>query len=285
VSARSGSDAADRLLIVSPGAGSVAPEVEARLREAFSDHRVVEFDPKMDIRQLVAPRGTVVVAGGDGTVGFVLRALAGSEVSIGILPLGTFNNFSRALNLPEDLEQAIEVVRKGTTRPVTLGRVNGHPFLEAAAVGLFGEAIALGEALKDGAFGELASRLRVVTDARPFRYQLTGDLDGTGRALSLVFANTPTTGAGLEVGEATPEDPYLELSLGVAARRSDLLSRVLAAVLRRKPAPQAQLNPHFRKLRVRTRPRVPVYADNTRVGLTPANMQAEPGAVRVIVPA
>jgi diacylglycerol kinase (ATP) len=276
---------AARLLVVSPAAGSVTPEVTERLREAFPDFELVEFDPGQDLRRKVGPKGTVVVAGGDGTVGFVLRALAGSGVTVGIVPLGTFNNFARSLGLPDDLERAIDVVAKGRKQPVTLGRVNGHPFLEAAALGLFGEAIALGEALKEGAFGELVDRLREVGRAAPFRYTLTGDLDGTGRALSLVIANTPTTGARLEVGTATPEDPYLELSLDVAARPWDLLGRLVAGVLRRERPQRTHVSLHVRRLRVRTRPRVPVYADDVRVGTSPVSVEAEPAAVQVIVPA
>jgi diacylglycerol kinase family enzyme len=287
VSARSASGrstAADRLLIVSTGAGSVTRGVEAHLRSSFPNHRFMEFDPRRDLRRLVTADGMVVVAGGDGTVGFALRALAGTNVRIGILPLGTYNNFARSLDLPEDVDGAIEVVRRGRVHLLTLGRVNGRPFLEAAALGLFGEVIALGEAAKDRAFGELPERLRVVSEARSFAYRLTGDLDGSGSALSLVFANTPTTGARLEVGDATPEDPYLTLSVGVAERRSDLLSRMLAATLRHGEPPASQMSLHFRKLTVRTRPRVPVYADNEEVGRSPVTVQAEPGAVRVVVP-
>jgi diacylglycerol kinase family enzyme len=281
---RSGrSGAADRLLIVSTGAGSVTGEVETRLRSSFPNHRFMEFDPKQDLRRLVTPGGSVVVAGGDGTVGFVLRALAGTSVRIGILPLGTYNNFARSLNLPEDVDRAVEVIRRGRTHPLALGRVNGHPFLEAAALGLFGEVIALGEAAKEHAFGELPERLRVVSEARPFDYRLTGDLDGSGSTLSLVFANTPTTGARLEVGDATPEDPYLTLSLGVSERRSDLLSRMLAATLRRGERPASHVNLHFRRLTIHARPRVPVYADTEEVGRSPVTVEADPAAVRVIV--
>jgi diacylglycerol kinase (ATP) len=276
---------ASRLLVVSPGAGSMTPEVTERLRRAFPDFGLGEFDPALDLRDRVGSGGTVVVAGGDGTVGFVLRALAGSGATVGILPLGTFNNFAHALGLPDDLDLAIDVVAEGRKRPVTLGRVNGHPFLEAAALGLFGEAIALGEALKDSAFGELGERLREVAQATPFRYTLTGDLDGTGRALSLVFANTPTTGARLEVGTATPADPYLELSLDVAARRLDLLGRFAASILPRRGPRQAHLSLHVRRVDVSTRPPVPVYADDQRVGTSPVSVEAEPGAVEVLVPA
>jgi hypothetical protein len=69
----------------------------------------------------------------------------------------------------------------------------------------------------------------------------------------------------------------------VAARRSDLLGRLVAAVLRRGQPPAPQLNLHFRRLSVRTRPRVAVYADSQRVGRSPVTVEAEPGAVRVIV--
>jgi diacylglycerol kinase (ATP) len=275
---------ASRVLLVSPGAGSITGEVVEKLRRTFPDHEQVEFDPELDLRGLVAHDGSLVVAGGDGTVGFALRALAGTEVEIGILSLGTFNNFAGSLGIPEGLDQMIEVVKSGTVRPLTLGRVNGHAFLEAAALGMFGEVIALGEAAKDRAFGELGERLRRVGDTRPFRYRLSGDLEASGRALSLVFANTPTTGARIAVGDATPEQPYLELSLGVGESRSDLLSRMIAAALRRGPPPQPEMNIHFEKLRVRTRPRVAAYADNQRVGQTPVTVESWPDAVRVVVP-
>ncbi len=273
-----------RLLLVSPGAGSVTDEVVEKLRSAFPDHELAELGPTLDLRGTLAPEASVVVAGGDGTVGFVLRSLAGTRARIGILSLGTYNNFARSLDLPEEVDDMIEVIRQGRLRPLTIGRVNGHPFLEAAAVGLFGEVIALGQAAKERAFGELGERLREVGDARPFRYDLSGDLTGAGTALSLVFSNTPTTGARLQVGDATPEQPFLELSLGVAERRSDLLSRMLVAALRRPPPLHPEMNLHFRKLTVRTRPQVPAFADTAEVGRTPITVEAEPGAVRVHVP-
>jgi diacylglycerol kinase family enzyme len=275
---------AGRLLVVNPDAGAVTPDVVERLTAALPDHEPVVFDPDRDLRSMVSPDATVVVAGGDGTVGLVLRALAGTSVRVGILPLGTFDNFARSLRLPADLDAAVEVVRRGHAHPVKLGRVAGRYFVEAAALGLFGEVIALGEAAKDRAYGELAERLRVVSDARPFRYRLGGDLEGSGTAFSLVLSNTPTTGARLEVGDATPEDPHLELSLGVAERRADLLARMVAAVVRRGRPPREQLALRFRRLEVRTRPSVPVYADTDEVGTTPVTVEAVPGAIRVIVP-
>ena len=59
--------------------------------------------------------------------------------------------------MPTDLDEAIKAVQDGTPHPVTVGRINGHPFLEVAAIGMFGEALQLGEAAKDMVFGKLRS--------------------------------------------------------------------------------------------------------------------------------
>jgi hypothetical protein len=128
-----------RVLIVSRGAKQVTEEVQRTLDAAFPGYAHIDFDPSHDVRSLLSSHAVVVVAGGDGTVGFMARALAGSRRRLGILPLGTFNNFANALAIPPSLDRAIAVVRAGATRPVTLGRVNGRYFLEAAAIGIFGE--------------------------------------------------------------------------------------------------------------------------------------------------
>src|SRR6202171_6016163 len=83
------------LLILSSKAGSMTPEVEAKLRKAFATSLIVEFDPKMDLEKLVSPNALIIVAGGDGTIGWVGRRLAGTQTPGGILSVGTVNNFSK----------------------------------------------------------------------------------------------------------------------------------------------------------------------------------------------
>src|SRR4029077_15572986 len=122
----------------------------------------------MDIEKLVTRNSNVVVAGGDGTVGWVGRKLGDTRDPLGIISMGTFNNFAKSLRLPTTVDAAIRVIKEGRPRPITLGRVNGHVFLEAAAVGLFGEAIGAGDAAKDRAFGEFARGAMRVLGAKPF---------------------------------------------------------------------------------------------------------------------
>ena len=284
-SAKSSPKRATSLLILSSKAGSMTLEIEAKLRKAFASSLIVEFDPKMDLEKLVSPRAMIVVAGGDGTIGWVVRRLADTKHPLGILSMGTFNNFAKSLRLPTTIDAAIRVVKTGKPNPITLGRLNGKVFLEAAAIGLFGETIAAGESAKDRAFGAFAEDLKHIAEARPFTYELSGDFKGSGTAMSLVFTNTNSIGSQMPVSDSTPKDPYLELSVHAGASRRDIVKRVLAgAVLSKHREGGLGQVFQFRKLDVVTKPKVRVYADNAQLGRTPATITAALSALKVILP-
>lgn len=273
-----------RLLIVSPAAGGFDEETERRLQTALPGYRWLEFDPRKDFRRHLTATATVVVAGGDGTVGHVARALAGSRRRLGILPLGTYNNFAAGVGLPRRLSSALKVISAGTTRYVTLGRINDSAFLEVGAIGMFGDAMALGESAKEREWGTLGRELRAMAGAEPFAYTLSGDLEGEGEALSLVVANTPTTGAHMAIGGKQPSEPFLELSVQAGSSRIDVVSRLLRSATAQKHADETAMRFRFRSLRVTTKPRVRAFADATRAGRTPATITADVKALRVIHP-
>jgi diacylglycerol kinase family enzyme len=279
--------AAQRLLILNPKAGSLKPELLQLLRDSLSDYEVVELKPGQDLADAygscpTSEEAVVVVVGGDGTIEAVVPCLAGSRRALGIIPLGTFNNFARALDLPLEIGEAIEVVKTGRRRPVTLGRADGAPFLETAAIGLFGDAIALGEAAKDRHFGELGDRLRRVANSEPFRYRLSGDVSMRGRAFSILFANTPSVGARLEIADTTPREPYLELQVRPTSSRRDLVVKLLRSLLRRRGGHDGTYP--VRRVRVETSPPMPFYTDAREAGMTPVTIEAEPGGLWVILP-
>ena len=78
----------------------------------------------------------VVAAGGDGTVRLVAQELAGTGVPLGVIPLGTGNDFARANGIPDDIPGAIERIVRRSTRAIDLLEVNGRPFVTAGGVGL-----------------------------------------------------------------------------------------------------------------------------------------------------
>lgn len=277
----------NKLMVISSKAGSISPVVESKLRTAFADYQIVEFDPGMKLLKMLAPHARVVVAGGDGTVGWVATALIDTEHTLGILSLGTFNNFATSVGMPSELNRGIRAVKEGIPVPVTIGRINGHPFLEVAAIGMFGDALQLGEAAKDMVFGKLSERFQKVARARPFKYHLSGDIEGHGVALSLVFANTPSTGARMTVAAGkTPVDPYLELQVHAGESYRDLLKRMVKSAFSGGGGNgDLGMSFKFKHLRIETSPRARAFADSHWAGRTPAVIDADIGALRLMLPA
>lgn len=81
--------------------------------------------------------GAIVAAGGDGTIMTVAGAVTDSGRHFGVLPLGTFNYFARGLSIPEDPAGAAQVILDGTTRPYSVGEVNGKIFLNNISLGIY----------------------------------------------------------------------------------------------------------------------------------------------------
>ncbi|MCH1624653.1 diacylglycerol kinase [Fredinandcohnia quinoae] len=79
----------------------------------------------------------VVAAGGDGTINEVVNGLAGQEYrpTLGIIPVGTTNDFARAIGVPRTIEGACDVLVEGITAPIDIGRVNDKYFINIAGGG------------------------------------------------------------------------------------------------------------------------------------------------------
>lgn len=78
----------------------------------------------------------LIAAGGDGTANLVSRALISSQVRLGILPLGKFNNIFRSLIGKPSVALALAAINNGATRRIDHGVVAGQPFLGSISLGL-----------------------------------------------------------------------------------------------------------------------------------------------------
>ncbi len=81
--------------------------------------------------------GIIVAAGGDGTISGVAGQLAGTGRRMGIVPQGTFNFVARGLGIPEDIDEAVDLIANGAARPFPVGEVNGEIFLNNASLGIY----------------------------------------------------------------------------------------------------------------------------------------------------
>lgn len=77
----------------------------------------------------------VLCIGGDGTVSEVAGGLAGTNISLGIIPAGTGNDFARYLKIPKDPLKALDIALFGDTKAVDLGLANDRVFINVAGSG------------------------------------------------------------------------------------------------------------------------------------------------------
>ncbi|HVV85968.1 MAG TPA: diacylglycerol kinase family protein, partial [Kofleriaceae bacterium] len=136
-------------VIMNHAAGSAgvahARDRAAAIRTAFTDAGVeVELHPGdgprlADLARAAAASGVdaVVAAGGDGTVSAVASALAGGDVPLAVLPLGTLNHFAGDLGMPRELAAAARAIAAGTIDRVDVGEVNGRVFVNNSSIGLY----------------------------------------------------------------------------------------------------------------------------------------------------
>lgn len=114
----------------------------ARLAEAgftllgcYPADRPGELERSLDDALALGP-DLLVAGGGDGTQSAAARLLAHRDVALGLLPLGTTNNFARTLGLPLDLDSAVAVLAEGKVIDVDLGLAGDVPFANHVGVGL-----------------------------------------------------------------------------------------------------------------------------------------------------
>src|SRR5438067_322164 len=122
-------------------ASKVGEEVADALARAGIDHEIELLESgKCEVRcRAIAERGDplLIVGGGDGSVAAAAAALAGTETSLGILPLGTLNHFARDLGLPLNIDEAARLIASGPERRVDVAEMNGRIFINNSAIGLY----------------------------------------------------------------------------------------------------------------------------------------------------
>lgn len=113
----------------------------------------------------------ILIAGGDGTVDSVVNAMAKNGVSlpIGILPVGTANDFSKFLGIPSDVEEACKQILSSEVKSVDLGSINDKYFVNVASTGLFTDVSQKTDVNLKNTIGKLAYYLKGLEELPNFR--------------------------------------------------------------------------------------------------------------------
>ncbi len=134
-------------VIINASSGSVIEgDTKAALAEAFAAHGIdanIRFakdgaEIESLAKQAAQRDAEIIVAGGgDGTVSTVAAEVVRSKKILGVLPLGTLNNFSKDLQIPQDLSDAVRVIAEGHKRQIDVGEVNDNLFINNSSIGLY----------------------------------------------------------------------------------------------------------------------------------------------------
>jgi diacylglycerol kinase family enzyme len=215
--------------IVNRGCGSLLrsgdADPQARLSDAFqatgidADIRLVEGGCLVDEFRAAsedASLDAVVAGGGDGTVSCAAGQLAGTEMLLGILPLGTLNHLARDAGIPAELEDAAATIAAAHVRRIDVAEVNGRIFVNNSAIGLYPRMVRHREELQERLgrskrLAMLSASLRTFYRFR--RHRLTIDLGGLQAPLE-----TPL----LFVGNNVYETSLLTLGRRQALDRGEL---------------------------------------------------------------
>ncbi|MEE2524588.1 lipid kinase [Pseudarthrobacter sp. J75] len=235
----------------------------------------------------------VVVGGGDGTVSYAAGRLAGTEMMLGVLPLGTANDFARTLEIPNNLAEACATVAEGKVVDIDLGRANGEPFLNVASVGL---SVAVTEALSPrlkryiGPLAYSIATLAAYARHKPFRARLEFP-DGDHEPLELDDVLQVAVGNGRHYGGGNTVSPTAGIDDHIldtyAILAGPLREHVnIARLLKDGSFIEHDRVYHLtsRSVRLVTDEPLPVNLDGEIATTTPVDFTIQRNALHVVVP-
>jgi diacylglycerol kinase (ATP) len=312
-------------LLVNPGSGGCSPQVHgdqvaeiwAALRQAGIWAEIIETkvgEPPGAVARRAAEEGfsMVIAGGGDGTVGETAKGLVGTQCPLGILPMGTYNNFARALGLPQELRAACRVLAQGRERCVDVGVANDeHYFFEAAGIGIDAQLFPLGEEFKCGNWTRLWQAAQLAYRAEPacIHFELDLPLSEAYRqnagddktpaqpkpfatdqhrgldfwAFLLIVANARYYGSGFTVApDAVLDDGLLNIRIFRNFSKRELL-RHFWSISRRRYCYSPKIDTFkASEVTITAKADLPFHVDGVPAGRLPVRIRSLPSALRVL---
>jgi YegS/Rv2252/BmrU family lipid kinase len=284
-------------VIINPSAGK-GESIISCLNKAFDDRdnhlQVHVAGKKNDVfsiaSSLSAKDELVAICGGDGSISDGARALYGSNVTMAIIPGGTANVISKDLLIPQDTENAIDLLMNGLSKTIhmDMGLVNGTPFLLRVNLGIMADMVIAADPKMKDSFGQLAYGITAVqsiwkSDPLPYKMIIDGkEINETGVSLTITNAGNIGIGdfsflPGIEV-----TDGFLDVIL---LNNSDFMSlmRVTGTTLFQT---DSELLKHWKckEISIYFEKPVKYICDDTEKEADMLHIKVVPGALRILVP-
>jgi diacylglycerol kinase (ATP) len=232
----------------------------------------------------------VIIGGGDGSMNAAAAALVDTQLPLGVLPMGTANDLARTLNIPTDIEQALNIVVEGVLHRIDLGMVNDRYFFNVANIGLGVHVTRnLSPDMKKrwGVLSYARSLIKAIKTFRPFHAQII--CDGRShrvRTIQIAIGNGRHYGGGMTVDEqACIDDQRFFLYSLEPLPLWDMLKFAPAFRAGRFENRDPVNLEQGCDIQITTRKPMPVTADGELVTMTPARFTLRANAIDVFVPA
>jgi len=272
------------------------------LRAAVARHRAAGHRlevrvtwEKGDARRFISEADKLdllIAAGGDGTLNEVIHGLMDmstvSRPSLGIVPLGTANDFAAGCGIPRDPEKALALCMKGAGVPIDVGKANDHWFINAASSGFGAEITAttspeLKRLLGPAAYAVMGAVLAINIHHYQGRLRLP-DREITRSGPVAIVGNGRQTGGGIQVAPRAFIDDGL---LDVLVVRQISPTALLAAARELQQLPlDGEYISYFQTpwLEVDPQEAIPVNLDGEPLRFSTIRYEAVPKAIQLIVP-
>ncbi|MFZ1879015.1 MAG: diacylglycerol kinase family protein [Gaiellaceae bacterium] len=298
----------DTVFLVNPASGNGAtgkrwPELAHRANmlgltgETFFSERpghLIEL-----ARDAVDGGATLVIAvGGDGTLNEVVNGIAGRDIELATIPLGTGMDFGRTYGIPKKFDAAVRVALDGATRTIDAGRVRYRTWDGEDAERWFANVGSVG---MSGAVAQRANGMsKALGGKATFFYALTrvflewentevtvklDDGERRGRMHDVVVANGVWHGGGMKLApDASPDDGLFDVVLIGDVGKLDFLTTA-PKIYKGRHVMHAKVDVvRSKRVEVDAAERLPIELEGEQVGTTPAVFEVVPGALRLRVP-
>lgn len=219
---------AKAMIVVNPSSGSEQAEkyvdqLKNKLADQFEEMTVkttkkagdaIEFSSEAAVQQYDA----LFLMGGDGTINEGINGIAKHDYRpcVGVIPLGTVNNFARTLEIAMQPEEAIAEMKSAVQKKVDIGKVNETYFVSTVSVGPIPESVQEVDIDSKTKFGPLAyvfEGLKALNDERTALFEITVDGETWEERFSMVLValSNSVTGIGTVFSSAEIDDGYLQL--------------------------------------------------------------------------
>ncbi len=233
----------------------------------------------------------ILIAGGDGTVNYVVNIMKqmGVDIPIAILPTGTANDFAMQLRMPVNVLSACREILKGSVKRIDLGNAGGKYFVNVFSCGLFTDVSQKTPTMLKNALGKLAYYLGGLNELPNFRklnISIKGD-NGQFEGQSLIFFvfNGQTAGSMRLAYNADIQDGLLDVIVVQSGNIVNTLNMVMKFINSGgKSYPQGMVHFQCSHLEIESQTDVTTDIDGQPGPRFPFEITCEKGALQVICP-